>query len=143
MAAPNQSEDPVPRATSVHDDNETRVIRLRLVPWDVVSTLVLLGALLALVAMTNWTTHLFAFADNLCEGDDCPPVPFGVNYYILPVMGGGIGAAIIAAVVGPFVSLVKGWFMCFWPIVSVTALSLASVLGRALTDFSERFWHVT
>jgi hypothetical protein len=56
-------------------------------------------------------------------------------------MWGGFGAAGTAALLGPVVSLVKGWFMSFWPIVSVGVLSLASVLGRALTDFSGNFWH--
>lgn len=142
MAAPNEPDEPA-RSTSVHDENEVPVIRLRLVPWDVITTVVLLCVLLALVTMTNWPEHLFAFADTVCQGDDCPQVPFGLNYYILPVMWGGIGAAMVSAVFGPFVSLLRGWFMCFWPIVSVTALSLASVVGRALTDFTEAYSHLT
>jgi hypothetical protein len=122
-------------------DYQPRIIRLRLAPWDVVSTIVLLGILLYLVTMTSWTTRLWAFTDNICTGDECPPVPFGINYYIYPVMWGGIGAAIVSAVLGPFVSLIKGWFMCFWPIVSVGVLTLASMFGLVATTFSERYWH--
>lgn len=125
--------------TQVYDDERPRVIRLRLVPWDVITMVVLLVLLIAALTLTNWPTRLFGFTDNVCQGDDCPMVPFGVNFYIFPVVWGGIGAAGTAAVLGPFVSLVKGWFMSFWPIVAVGVLSLASVLGRALTDFSATF----
>ncbi|MBX9639080.1 MAG: hypothetical protein K2X97_04950 [Mycobacteriaceae bacterium] len=133
MAAPDQS-----RAAD-QDVDAPRVIRLRLVPWDVITTLVLMALLMAAVTLTSWPTRLFAFTDNVCQGEDCPMVPFGVNYYIYPLVWGGIGAAGTAALVGPFVSLLKGWFMSFWPIVAVGVLSLASVLGRALTDFSNTF----
>jgi hypothetical protein len=143
MAAPDGSRgtDQGADTTEVQDYDEPRTIRLRLVPWDVVTMLVLLALLIAALTMTSWPTRLFAFTENICQGDDCPPVPFGVNYYIYPLMWGGFGAAGTAAVLGPIVSLVKGWFMSFWPIVAVGVLSLASVLGRALTDFSGTFWH--
>lgn len=121
--------------------DETKIIRLRLVPWDVITMFVLLALMIVAVTMTSWPTRLFAFTENVCQGEDCAPVPFGVNYYIYPAVWGGIGAAGTAALLGPFVSLVKGWFMCFWPIVAVGVLSLASVLGRALTDFSNTFAH--
>lgn len=143
MSSPKESDDAVPRATSMHERNERQIIRLRLVPWDVVTTLVLLATIVVLLTMTSWPTQLFSFADSVCQGDECPPVPFGVNYYILPLMWGGIGAAGVTALLGPFVSLLRGWYMCFWPIVSVTVLSLASVIGRALTMFSENYWHLT
>jgi hypothetical protein len=147
MASPQQSELPESdpenssNPTLEAEEYEPRIIRLRLVPWDVVTTVVFLGVLLYLVTMTGWTSRLWAFTDNLCIDDDCPPVPFGVNYYIYPLMWGGIGAAIAASVVGPFVSLIKGWLMCFWPIVSVGVLTLTSVFGYAATGFSERYWH--
>ncbi|MBI2702325.1 hypothetical protein H7J52_22665 [Mycobacterium gordonae] len=137
MAAPDQY-----RGTGKDLEKEAaapRVIRLRLVPWDVVTMFVLLGLLIAAVTLTSWPTRLFSFTDNVCQGEDCPMVPFGVNYYIYPLVWGGIGAAGTAALLGPFVSLVKGWFMSFWPIVAVAVLSLASVVGRALTDFSNTF----
>jgi hypothetical protein len=123
------------------DYQPPKVLRLRLVRWDVVCTLLALGALLLVVSMTTWPTRLFAFTDNECLTEDCPPVPFGVNYYIYPLMWGGIGAAITAAVIGPFVSMLKGWYMSFWPFVSIGVLTLTSVTGYALTGFSERYWH--
>lgn len=133
MAAPDQSRNPD------QDGNGPRLIKLRLVPWDVITMFVLLALLIIAVTTTSWPTRLFAFTENVCQGDDCPIAPFGVNYYIYPLVWGGIGAAGTAAVLGPFVSLVKGWFMSFWPIVSVGVLSLASLLGRALTDFTNTF----
>lgn len=145
MTAPNQSDDSEKEETTgsptPHDEYEPRIIRLRLVPWDVITTVVLLGVLLFLVTMTGWPSRLFAFSESVCVGDECPPVPFGVNYYIFPVMWGGIGAATTAAVLGPLVSLLRGWLMCFWPIVSVGVLTLASVFGYALTGFSQTYWH--
>lgn len=153
MASPQQSElpesDPQQPSTpdesatpddSVVEEYEPRIIRLRLAPWDVVTTIVLLLALLYLVTMTGWTERLWAFTDNLCTGEECAPVPFGINYYIYPLMWGGIGAAFTAAILGPFVSLLKGWFMYFWPIVSVGVLTLASAFGSAATAFSQRYW---
>lgn len=98
------------------------------------------GVLVVLVSMTSWPTRLFAFADHVCLSDDCPPVPYGVNYYIYPVMWGGIGAAVAAAVLGPFVSMVKGWYMSFWPIITIAVITLTSVAGYAMTGFSERYW---
>ena len=76
----------------------------------------------------------------MCEGDTCGPVPFGVDYYIHPVVWGGIGAAIAAAVIGPFVSLLKGWYMSFWPVLALAILMVSSVAGFMLTTFSERYW---
>lgn len=139
VAAPNESLDTGDDAPQMYDESRPRVIRLRLVPWDVITMFVLLALLIAALTMTSWPTRLFAFTENICQGDDCPPVPFGLNYYINPLIWGGIGAAGTAALLGPFVSLVKGWFMSFWPIVAVGVLSLASVVGRALTDFSGAF----
>ncbi|OBK27219.1 hypothetical protein A5634_23510 [Mycobacterium asiaticum] len=143
MAVPDESPtaDRNAGVTQVPESDEPRIIRLRLVPWDVVTMLVLLGLLVVAVTMTSWPTRLFAFTENVCQGDDCPLVPFGLNYYIYPLVWGGIGAAGTAALVGPFVSLLKGWLMSFWPVVSVGVLSLASVLGRALTDFSATYGH--
>ena len=54
---------------------------------------------------------------------------------------GGIGAAITAAVIGPFVSMLRGWYMCFWPFVSIAVVTITSVGGYALVGFSERYWH--
>lgn len=68
-------------------------------------------------------------------------MPFAVNYYIYPVMWGGIGAAVAAAVIGPLVSMVKGWYMSFWPIIAIAVITVTSVIGYALTGFSETYWH--
>ncbi len=146
MAAPRSARQPRPQATPDPDTNPAgrlddeapRVIRLRLAPWDVICTFALLAVLVVLVTMTTWPTRLFGFTDNVCA-DECAPVPFGVNYYIYPVMWGGIGAAIAAAVLGPFVSLLKGWYMSFWPVVAVAVLMVTSVAGPA-DRLQQRYW---
>jgi hypothetical protein len=131
-------------STPVSDDSAERrpqVLKLRIVPWDVICTLAGLGVLLIVVSMTSWPERLFAFSDSVCTEEDCAPVPYGINYYIFPVMWGGIGAAVSAAVLGPFVSMLKGWFMSFWPVLSVAILTLTSILGYALTGYSSTYWH--
>ncbi|MBY0387138.1 MAG: hypothetical protein K2X56_03230 [Mycobacterium pseudokansasii] len=138
MAAPDPEDRP---SYATADPQAPRVLKLRIVPWDVVSTVAVSALLLYLVTATSWPSRLFAFTDNVCLTEDCPPVPYGANYYIYPVMWGGIGAAIAAAVIGPFVSMVKGWYMSFWPIIAVGVITITSVLGYALAGFSERFWH--
>jgi hypothetical protein len=67
-------------------------------------------------------------------------VPFGIDFYIRPVVWGGIGAAIAAAGIGPFVSLLKGWYMSFWPVLALAVIMVSSVAGSMLTIFSERYW---
>jgi hypothetical protein len=101
---------------------------------------VLLILLVILATATNWPTRLFGFLSHLCEDETCGPVPFGLDFYIRPVVWGGIGAAIAAAAIGPFVSLLKGWYMSFWPVLALAALMVSSVVGSVLTMFSERFW---
>ena len=54
-------------------------------------------------------------------------------------MWGGIGAAVTAAVIGPFVSMLKGWYMSFWPVLSVGLLTVTSVAGYALAGYSSTF----
>ncbi len=117
-----------------------RVLRLRIVPWDVICTVSLLVLLVVLATATTWPARLFSFLTNVCEGDTCGPVPFGVDYYIRPLVWGGIGAAIAAAAIGPVVSLLKGWYMSFWPVLSLALLMVASVAGSILTAFSARYW---
>ena len=150
MASPHQPDDPHPGNPTVSppaparpyrsEYQPRRVLRLRIAAWDVTSTVVLLALLLYLATATNWPTRLFGFLRNVCEGDDCGPVPFGVDYYIRPLVWGGIGAAIAAAGIGPFVSLLKGWYMSFWPVLSLAVLIVASVAGSILTMFSSRYW---
>jgi hypothetical protein len=117
------------------------VLRLRLVPWDVIATLALLVLLLVTATATDWGSQLFGFLKDVCTGDDCPPVPYGVDFYIYPVAWGGIGAAIAAAVLGPVVSLLKGWYMSFWPLLAVAIVILSSVIGSMLTTFCAQYWH--
>lgn len=156
MASPHQPDDPhASNATasppapdnsdqSDHADYEEyqppRVLRLRIVPWDVICTVTLLALLVVLATATTWPTKLFGFLANVCVGETCGPVPFGIDYYIRPVVWGGIGAAIAAAGIGPFISLLKGWYMSFWPVLSLAILMVTSVAGSILTIFSERYW---
>lgn len=122
-------------------DDQRPLLVLRLSIVDLLCTLSLLTLLVVLTTMTDWPQKLYAFLPDVCMGDDCQPVPFGVNFYILPVTWGGIGAAVAAAVIGPLVSLVKGWKMYYWPILSAAILMVSSLVGNALTMFSMRFWH--
>jgi hypothetical protein len=153
MASPHQPDDPNPgyhiaappapqrpdrRGRSDHE--APRVLRLRIAAWDVICTVTLLVLLLVLATATSWPTRLFGFLAKVCEGDTCGPVPFGIDYYIHPVVWGGIGAAITAAGIGPFVSLLKGWYMSFWPVLALVLLLVASAAGFVLTTFSERYW---
>lgn len=145
MAAPHQPEDPgpgdpAPPAPVDYDEEAPRVLRLRLAAWDVVSTVALLILLFVLATETRWPARLFGFLAHVCEGDECGMVPFGLDFYIRPLVWGGIGAAVAAAVVGPVVSLLKGWYMSFWPVLSLALLMIASVVGFMLTTFSERYW---
>ncbi len=117
-----------------------RVLRLRVAAWDVICTVALMTLLVVLATETTWPTKLFGFLENVCEGETCGPVPLGVDYYIRPLVWGGVGAAIAAAVVGPVVSLLKGWYMSFWPVLSLAILMVSSVAGSMLTTFSQRYW---
>jgi hypothetical protein len=124
-----------------HSDHEApRVLRLRIAAWDVICTVTLLVLLLVLATATTWPARLYGFLAKVCEGETCGPVPFGIDYYIHPVVWGGIGAAIAAAGIGPFVSLLKGWYMSFWPVLALALLMVSSVAGFLLTTFSERYW---
>jgi hypothetical protein len=150
MAMPHQPDDPGPgdhaqsaptqSAPADYDNEAPRVLRLRLSAWDVVSTVALLILLLVLATETRWPARLFGFLAHVCEGDDCGMVPFGIDFYIRPLVWGGIGAAIAAAVLGPVVSMLKGWYMSFWPVLSLTLIMVSSVVGFMLTTFSERYW---
>jgi hypothetical protein len=137
MASPQQFDDPSPAR---HDDSPPRILRLRLVPWDVISVVALLTLLTVLALGTNWYARLFGFLKDVCTGE-CPPAPFGVDFYIYPLVWGGIGAAVTAALVGPLVSLLKGWYLSFWPALAIVLLLFASASGTALTDFSSTYWH--
>ncbi|MFZ1175188.1 MAG: hypothetical protein WAO15_02715 [Mycobacterium sp.] len=123
-----------------YEDEAPRVLRVRLAAWDVVCTVTLLILLLILATATTWPGRLFGFLANVCEDETCGPVPFGLDFYIHPVVWGGIGAAVAAAIVGPFVSLLKGWYMSFWPVLALGLIMVSSVAGSMLTMFSQRYW---
>jgi len=133
-------ESAVSPASADSEPQPPRVLRLRIAAWDVICTLAILGALLLLATMTKWPSTLFGFMSQVCEGDECGAVPFGIDYYIRPLVWGGIGAAITAATIGPFVSMLKGWYMSFWPVLSLAILMFSSVAGGILTTFSARYW---
>jgi hypothetical protein len=138
MAAPQQFHDP---SAGNRVDSPRPVLRLRLVPWDVTGAVALLAALLVAATATDWGSRLFAFLKDVCTGDDCLPAPYGVDYYIYPLVWGGIGAAIAAALVGPVVSLLKGWYLYFWPLLTIALIVLSSVAGSMLTAFCIPYWH--
>ena len=110
-------------------------------PWDVTCAVVLLATLVAAVTATDWGSRLFGFLKDVCTGDECPPVPYGVDFYIYTVVWGGIGAAVAAAVVGPVVSLLKGWYLFFWPLLAIACIAVSAVAGSILTSFSSQYWH--
>jgi hypothetical protein len=122
------------------DDKAPPTLRLRVAAWDVICTVVLLTLLVVLATATNWPWRLYGFLDDVCTGETCGLVPMGLDVYIYPVVWGGVGAAVAAAGVGPFVSLLKGWYMSFWPVLSLTILMVSSVAGDTLTIFSSRYW---
>jgi hypothetical protein len=101
----------------------------------------MLITLFVLATTTSWPTRLFGYLDSVCPADTCAPVPFGVDYYIYPLTWAGIGGAFAAAGIGPFVSLLKGWYMSFWPVLAVGIVTLASIVGSTLTEFSARYWY--
>lgn len=116
-------------------DDHPRIIRLRIVPADLICTVALLVVMLVVAITTDWWSALFGFLDDVCVADDCPPAPFGVNYFIYPVVWGGIGAAVAAAVVGPVVSLLKGWYLCFWMVIAVGMILLSALVGSIMSGW--------
>lgn len=121
-------------------DPPARTLRLRVSVWDATCTVALLTLLVVLATATNWPARLFGFVTTVCPAGTCGPVPYGIDMWILPVVWGGIGAAIAAAGIGPFVSLLRGWYMSFWPALSLAILIISAVAGSLLTAFSERYW---
>lgn len=128
------------RPLADYDTEAPRVIRVRLAAWDVVCTVTLLVLLAVLATATTWPSRLFGFLANVCADETCGPVPFGLDLYIHPVVWGGIGEALTAAVIGPVVSLLKGWYMSFWPVLALALVMVSSAAGTMLTLFSERYW---
>ena len=114
---------------------------MRVAAWDVICTVVLLTLLIVLATATSWPSKLYGFLADVCTDETCGPVPYGIDMYIYPVVWGGIGAAVAAAGIGPFVSLLKGWYMSFWPVLALAILTVSSVAGSMITIFSQRYWH--
>jgi hypothetical protein len=157
MASQHQSDDPHPGDPtdsppapdktdesdhSDHSDQQPpRIIRLRVAPWDLICTISLLILLIVLATATSWPAKLFGFLKDVCTEDTCGQVPFGLDFYIYPVVWGGVGAAITAAGIGPFVSLLKGWYMSFWPVLAMAAIMVSSLTGTMITMFSARYWY--
>jgi hypothetical protein len=141
--APADSDDfrPVPYVSDLPPEPKPRVIRLRVAPWDLVATITLSILLVVLATATDWPAKLFGFLGDVCTEDTCGLVPYGIDMYIYPVVWGGIGAAVAAATIGPFVSLLKGWYMSFWPVLALATLMGSSVTGSIITIFSQRYWH--
>jgi hypothetical protein len=136
----NSGDAGAPEVADESDSKPPPTLRLRVATWDVICTIVLTALLLYLATATTWPIRLFGFLKDVCVGDACGPVPYGVDMYIYPVVWGGIGAAIAAAGIGPFVSLLKGWYTSFWPVLSLALLMISSVAGSILTTFSARYW---
>ncbi|MGC2655530.1 MAG: hypothetical protein WA317_18460 [Mycobacterium sp.] len=132
---------PLPEKSAQVAAGNPRVIRLRLAPWDVLCTVVLMALLIVLATTTDWPSRLFGFLADVCTDDTCAPAPFGIDFYIYPVVWGGVGAAFAAVTIGPLVSLVKGWYMSFWPVLAVLVVIGAAVAGAAITAFSNNYWH--
>jgi hypothetical protein len=132
---------PVPYGANDSEKQKPHVIRLRVAPWDLIATITLLVLLVILATATTWPTRLYGFLGEVCSDETCGLVPLGVDMYIYPVVWGGIGAAIAAAGIGPFVSLLKGWYMSFWPVLALAIIMVSSVAGDSLTMFSTRYWH--
>lgn len=151
MASPRQpdhpdTEGPIEPPAVPYDADDSgpqapKIIRLRLVTWDVICTVVLLTLLVVLATATSWPSRLYGFLADVCTDETCGPVPYGIDMYIYPLVWGGIGAAIAATVIGPFVSLLKGWYMSFWPVLALAVLIVSSVAGSMITIFSQRYWH--
>jgi hypothetical protein len=141
--APHESDDfrPVPYGANNSKGQKPHVIRLRVAPWDVIATITLLVLLVILATATTWPTRLYGFLGEVCSDETCGLVPLGIDMYIYPVVWGGIGAAVAAAGIGPFVSLLKGWYMSFWPVLALAIIMVSSVAGDTLTMFSARYWH--
>jgi hypothetical protein len=154
MASPRQPNDPytddpanppaVPYDTYQPENSgheAPKVIRLRVAAWDVICTVVLVTLLAVLATATSWPSRLYGFLADVCTDETCGSVPYGIDMYIYPVVWGGIGAAVAAAGIGPFVSLLKGWYMSFWPVLALAILVVSSVAGSMITIFSQRYWH--
>lgn len=137
MTVPHRPHDA--HSGAVPEEPEPPKRRLRLELWDVACTLAVWTVAVVVATTTTWPSRLSGFTADICAADSCPPAPFGINYWIYPVVWGGLGAACAAAVIGPFVSLVKGWYLFFWPLLAIAIVAVSSVAGSVMTAFSEHY----
>ena len=126
---------------SVLYEEEPPIARVRVSLLDVLCTAGLWTTLFVLATQTSWPTRLFGFLNDVCPPGACAPVPYGLDIWIYPVVWGGIGAAISAAVIGPCVSVLKGWYMSFWLVIAMAIMLVSSVVGSAMTTYSATYWH--
>ena len=80
--------DPHPDVSDDAYEGPPPTLRLRVSAWDLICTFVLTGLLLYLATATAWPNRLFGFLKDVCVGETCGPVPFGVDMYIYPVAWG-------------------------------------------------------
>jgi hypothetical protein len=137
MTVPHRPHDA--HSGAVPEEPEPPKRRLRLELWDVACTLAVWTVAVVVATTTTLPSRLYGFTADICAADSCPPAPFGINYWIYPVVWGGLGAACAAAVIGPFVSLVKGWYLFFWPLLAIAIVAVSSVAGSVMTAFSEHY----
>ena len=77
----------------VPDDSDHQpqpTLRLRVAPWDMACTIVLIAMLLYLATATPWPLRLFGFLKDVCVGETCGPVPFGVDIVHLSPWPGAV-----------------------------------------------------
>ncbi|WP_254848643.1 hypothetical protein [Mycobacterium sp. IS-2888] len=141
VAADSDDFRPVPYVSDLAPEEKPRVIRLRVAVWDLICTVVLVTLLVVMAAATTWPSKLYGFLAEVCTDETCGLVPYGIDMYIYPLVWGGIGAAVAAAVIGPVVSLLKGWYMSFWPVLALGILIVSSTAASMITIFSQRYWH--
>lgn len=95
---------------------------------------------LVLAAGTAMRLSLFfGFATDTCPTAGCPPVPRGIEELIYPVTWGGIGVAFAVAVIGPFVSLWRRWYMLVCPAVGTGIVIASYVAAFATTALSQQY----
>jgi hypothetical protein len=87
-----------------------------------------------------WLSLFFGFATDMCPTASCPPVPLGIDELIYPVTWAGIGVAFAVAVIGPFVSWWRRWYMLIWPAVGTGFVIASFLAGFAMTALSQQSW---
>ena len=121
-------------------DGRPPTLRLRVAAWDLICTIVLTGAAPLPGHGHSVADQALRVPQGRVRGGKLWTGAIRGRYVHLPRGLGGIGAALAAAGIGPFVSLLKGWYMSFWPVLSLAILMFSSVAGGILTTFSARYW---